>query len=271
MAEAKPEAARAAAASPTSRFDADAYALRSGTEGGLAGLEERLAKAAPWYARFLRPWLPEDCSSPMLDVPCGAGNLLFALHRLGFTALHGVDGDEGQIALARQLGLPAEARDAFAAVEGAAPGSLARIFSLDFLEHIPKEEAVRFCRAARLALAPGGLLLCRTPSADGPFGSHDRYNDLTHQWALTSGSAVQLFSLAGFAPSSVTVRGEPPVPYNFVNALRLGLYRATTAAVGGWLHLCGIGRPDIWTRSMWIIARVEPAAAASARAASSRD
>ena len=109
---------------------------------------------------------------------------------------------------------------------------------------------------ARRALAPGGLLLCRTPSADGPFGSHDRYNDLTHRWGMTSGAAVQLLQLGGFSAADVQVLGEPPVPYNGINLLRLALYRFTTAVVGTWLNLAGIGRPNIWTRSMWIIARV---------------
>ena len=247
---------RGSPAGRATSLDEAAYSLRGDAEGGLQALQRRLAKLGPWYAHFLRPWLPVERASPMLDVPSGAGNLLYALHSLGYTAVRGVDGDAGQVTLARQLGLSAEVGDAFEAVERAATGQFARIFSLDFLEHVSPEDAVRFCRAARAALAPGGILLCRTPSADGPFGSHDRYNDVTHRWAMTAGSAVQLLSLAGFKPSEVVVVGEPPVPYNLVNRVRLGMYQLTTAALGGWLHVCGIGRPVIWTRSMWIVASV---------------
>lgn len=98
------------------------------------------------------------------------------------------------------------------------------------------------------------MLICRTPSADGPFGSHDRHNDLTHRWGLSAGAAGQLFQLAGFSAKQITVIGEAPVPYKTVNRLRLWFYRITTAALGAYLELCGIGAPRIWTRSMWIIA-----------------
>lgn len=234
--------------------DEEAYALRS---AGLQApaLRARLEKLAPWYAGFLAPYLPEDRGAPMLDAPCGAGNLLFALHGLGYTAVEGIDGDPGQVALARELGLPARLGDAIAALEALSAGSLERVFSLDFIEHLPRAQAVRFCAAARRALRPGGLLLLRTPSADGPFGAHDCYNDLTHQLGLTANAAVQLLQLAGFPPAQVSVAQEAPVPYRFRNRLRRLAFFLTTRVLSAWLELCGIGAPAVWTRSMWLVAR----------------
>jgi len=192
--------------------------------------------------------------SRILDLPCGDGNLLFALRELGFTNILGIDVDPGQVEAAKQLGLPVEVGEAVAALAREGEGTVALIFSLDFIEHISIEHAVDFCRLARRALRPGGKLICRTPCADGPFGSHDRHNDLTHRWGMTSGAASQLFRLAGFSSDQVAVVGEAPVPYKLVNRLRLWLYKLTTGVLGAYLELCGIGAPRIWTRSMWIVA-----------------
>jgi SAM-dependent methyltransferase len=236
-------------------LDAQAYALRAADP---ATHRDALARSSPWYAEFLKEWLPFERDCRILDLPCGVGNLLFALQQQGYSNVLGVDMDPGQVQVARQLGLPAEEGDVFETLAREAAGTVARIFSLDFLEHMPREQAVEFCRACHRALKPGGKLICRTPSADGPFGSHDRYNDLTHRWGMTSGAAAQLFRLAGFSAEQLTVVGEAPVPYKLVNRFRLWLYRLTTAALGAYLELCGIGAPRIWTRSMWIIAsRVE--------------
>jgi SAM-dependent methyltransferase len=236
-------------------FDAELYALRAREGLSPDDLRRQHERTFPWYETFLRPWLPADQTSRMLDVPCGAGNLLFALHRLGYTAAAGVDSEPRQVALAQQLGLPAKMGDAFAEIEACDAESMERIFSLDFLEHLEPQRAVDFVRGAHRVLVPGGFLLCRTPSADGPFGSHDRHNDLTHRWAMTSSSAFTFMRLAGFRDENISVHQEAPVAYKLSNLARLALFRATTAFLGLLLDVVGIGGPKVWTRSMWVIAR----------------
>jgi len=236
-------------------FDNELYALRTVEGQSLNELRRGHERALRWYGSFLRPWLPDDRASRMLDVPCGAGNLLHALRGLGYTRVTGVDSDARQVELAKQLGLPATLGDAFAAIEACSFESVVRIFSLDFLEHLDPQRAVEFVRLAHRALVPGGILLCRTPSADGPFGSHDRHNDLTHRWAMTSNSSVTFMRMAGFSADGVSVRQEAPVPYKVSNLARLALFRATTSLAGWFLDAAGIGAPRIWTRSMWIVAK----------------
>jgi 2-polyprenyl-3-methyl-5-hydroxy-6-metoxy-1,4-benzoquinol methylase len=190
----------------------------------------------------------------MLDIPCGAGNLLFALDKLGYANVLGVDGDPAQIACARALGLRAELGDAFAAVEREPPGSVDRVFSLDFLEHIDKEHAIAFCSSVRERLAPGGIFIARTPSADGPFGAAHRYNDITHRWGMTSGVAVQMLGLAGFEAENCTIVQEAPVAHSWPNYVRRAAFFLTTRLVGVALDVIGIGAPKVWTRSMWLVA-----------------
>lgn len=112
-------------------FDAEAYALRA---VDAATQRDTLVRLSPWYAEFLKAWLPAAKDCRILDLPCGAGNILFALKELGYTNVRGVDLDPGQVQVARQLELPAEAADVFEAISQEGDGSVARIFSLDFLE-----------------------------------------------------------------------------------------------------------------------------------------
>src|SRR5580698_6645647 len=140
-------------------FDAEAYALRA-KDAAASTQRDTLARLSPWYAKFLEGWLPANKGCRILDLPCGAGNLLFALKELGYTNVRGVDIDPGQVRLAREIGLPADEGDVFEALAREAEGSVARIFALDFLEHIPVERAVEFCRACHRALMPGGKLIC---------------------------------------------------------------------------------------------------------------
>jgi SAM-dependent methyltransferase len=236
-------------------FDDEVYALRTQEGQSLDDVRRRHERTLPWYKSFLRPWLPDDRASRMLDVPCGDGNLLYALQSLGYTSVTGVDSEPRQVARAQQLGLPATTGDAFGAIEACPTESIQRIFSLDFLEHLEPQRAVEFARLAKGVLVPGGILLCRTPSADGPFGSHDRHNDLTHRWSMTANSAFTFMRMAGFDSSNVSVNQEAPVAYKVSNLVRLALFRTTTALVGRFLDVVGIGAPQVWTRSMWIVAR----------------
>jgi SAM-dependent methyltransferase len=205
----------------------------------------------------VREWWPPttEPSAPIIDTPCGVGNVLAYLAADGYTNFRGVDIDAGQVAVAQQLGYPADIGDAFSTLEQVAEGSLGVVFSVDFLEHVERDDAARFCRVARRALRPGGMLLCRTPCADGPFGSHDRYNDITHKWGMSTGAASRLMLLAGFASDCIEVCGEPPVAYKWQNILRRGVYELTVRVATFWLELSGIGAPHVWTRSMWIACR----------------
>ena len=241
---------------PTSDdFDAALYALRTEDGQSADALRQQHERNSFWYEGFLRPWLPADRTSRMIDVPCGTGNLLYALRRMGYKAVTGVDSDPHQVALAQQLGLPAILGDAFAALDACPADSVDRVFSLDFLEHLDPRRAVEFVRLAHSKLIPGGFLLCRTPSSDGPFGSHDRHNDLTHRWAMTANSAFTFMRIAGFKTASVSVRQEAPVPYKVTNLVRRALFRSSTVLLSLFLNAVGIGAPTIWTRSMWVIAK----------------
>jgi SAM-dependent methyltransferase len=211
-------------------------------------LRYRFERSAQWYACRLRKHLPIDRRVACLDIPCGSGNFLYFLRRYGYVDVVGYDNDARQIDRASALGLPAVRRDALEilAEEGR---TYSLISSLDFVEHLSRDEALRFVGLCRERLVPGGVLVLRTPAADGPFGAHDAWNDLTHRWVMTSGVLKVILEMSGF--ERVTVLDERPQPYNLVNALRAGVFLVARALASITVFALGLTPPRVWSRSMW--------------------
>jgi SAM-dependent methyltransferase len=181
-------------------------------------------------------------------VPCGSGNFLYFLRRKAYVDIVGCDAEARQVGLARALGLPAFKREAMEilADQGRTYGLIS---SLDFIEHLSRDDALRFVALCHERLAPGGVLILRTPSADGPFGAHDAWNDLTHQWAMTSGVLEGILEMSGF--QRIAILDERPQPHDLVNAVRAAAFLAARAVASTAVFALGLTPPRVWSRSMW--------------------
>lgn len=237
----------------TSNYAERYYAYQTTARGLFEAdeLQRRFETLAPWYARRLRYHLPANREAKWLDAACGSGNFLYFLRRAGYQRVTGCDADPEQVRLARLLDLPAETGDALAMLADQ-HRCWDAISALDFVEHLSRDDALRFLDLSRARLRPGGILILRTPCADGPFGSHDRYNDLTHQWAMTANLASAVMAMTGF--ERVVILDERPQPTTLMNSARwLASYLATGLAAGA-CHAFGIAPPRVWSRSMWVVA-----------------
>jgi len=214
-------------------------------------LEQRFTKLKTWYARRLRAYLPENPDAKCLDVPCGYGNFIYFLRDKGYQNIEGLDLDAGQIKLARKLNLPVREADAFEYLVGL-QDDYDLISSLDFIEHLSRDEALQFMKLCMQAIKPGGLLILRTPCADGPFGSHDRYNDLTHEWGMTSCLLRALLEMNGF--ERVSILDERPMPTSALNLIRWLVFFPAKALFSAAYIALGMRPPAIWTRSMMAVA-----------------
>jgi SAM-dependent methyltransferase len=215
-------------------------------------LKSFFEKMARWYACRLDGALPADRNAPGLDLACGYGNFLYFLDRQGYRNVRGVDSDREQVHLAQALGLPAEegrAQDALRAHRG----SLGFISALDFFEHLSKDEAFTLLDDAYAALRPGGRLILRMPCADGPLGSHDVFNDVTHQWGATSGCMAGIMGALGF--DLLAILDERPQPYTLFHRFRLAAFHVARAAARLMVLALGLPQPVVWSTSMWIVAR----------------
>jgi len=160
----------------------------------------------------------------------------------------GYDNDSRQLERASALGLPVVRRDALEIMAGDSR-TYGLISSLDFVEHLSRDEALRFIGLCHERLVPGGVLVLRTPSADGPFGAHDAWNDLTHRWVMTSEVLEAVLEMMGF--NHVAILDERPQPYNLVNTLRAAVFVAARACASAAVFALGLTPPRVWSRSMW--------------------
>ena len=202
-----------------------------------------------YWARFGR-YLPRNKRIKCLDVASGYGNFVYFLRARGYVNVQGYDLDENQVALARSLNLPVEVGNVFDVMARGHRYEL--ISAFDFIEHLSKDKALNFLDGCFESLEIGGALIIRTPSADGPFGSHDSFNDITHEWAMSSTLLIDILKMVGF--SKVTLLDERPQPTSVINFLRWLVHFPVRMLAN--LICVGIGMrpPRVWTRSMIAIA-----------------
>ena len=216
-------------------------------------IESDFLHSARFYSVLLRDHLPAHKNCVVLDLPCGEGRMVYVLKTMGYENVSGYDLDQERVETGRRLGLPVHCGDILAALREQADNSVDSVFSMDFLEHMEKQDVIHFLEQAHLKIAPGGKLFVRTPCADNPLGIQHIYNDFTHKWAATSGVLEQLLHSAGF--STIEVFGEEPnlgMRYGFFRVVLFSLSKAA-----GNLFLRGLGQYPlkIWTPSMWAVAK----------------
>ena len=140
-------------------------------------LERTFARAARVYSALLEHRLNFKKDLPVLDIPCGEGEITYWLRSLGLKRLNGFDLDQIRVESGCRLGLPLHVGDAFEVLRGTQDNSIGAVFSLNFLEHLEKAQVIEFMTSVWTKLAPGGFFVVVTPCADSPFGSSHVFND----------------------------------------------------------------------------------------------
>lgn len=223
----------------------------SAKDGGT--LKRDFDHSVRFYRALLREDLPTNKESRILDLPCGEGRMVYALKEMGYKHVSGYDLDKNRLKVGRKIGLPVYEGDVFEVLRGAGDDSIDCIFAMDFIEHLDKEDVIRFLDETFRGIAPGGTLFIRTPCADNPFGIRDIFNDFTHKWAATSSVLDQLLRNTGF--SEVQVFGEEPRLGMRFGFIRVFMHRIAAIAASLFLKALGHSLPRISTTSMWAVAR----------------
>ena len=177
----------------------------------------------PYLRHMIKRWVPSDRNISILDIGCGHGALIYALHQAGYRNLCGIDGSSEQVEAAHGLGLSqVQQGDLFSALESTTTASVDMVIAYDVLEHQTKDEVMQFMDHIYRVLRPCGRLLIHVPNGDGILGGRMRYADITHELAFTSQSLRQIGSLAGF--SDFYFEEDRPVVHGFKSAIRLVLW-----------------------------------------------
>jgi len=210
-------------------------------------------RMASYYKSRIGKYLPEDRFVSIVDVPCGYGNFLYFLNKLGYKNFSGYDLDPNQVRLAQSIGLPAFEKNIFDVFKSEKKYDV--ISSLDFLEHLSKDDALKFLDDCYKSLKTGGTLILRTPCADGFFGAHDASNDITHDWNMSSNMMKSILEMCGY--KSIEILEERPQPENLIQIIRWLLYWPARWLFNLLCILLALRPPKVLSRSMIIVAHKE--------------
>lgn len=197
------------------------------------------------HGRVLRdllvPYLPANRDAQIVDVACGTGYAVHALQTAGYTRVRGIDLSPEQVEIARGRGLPVEHGDLFPYLE-ARPQSLDAVIALDILEHLDRDELLRFFDLCRESLRPGGRLIAKTANANSLLGPRFRYLDFTHEIIFTERSLRAAFLASGLHP--IWIGGDRIKPFTLAAWIRLA-FAATGRALWRVYLISELGREAV--------------------------
>lgn len=177
------------------------YYEYQGTARGLRTVEDVMAALkvkARLYDRLIRDWLPDKRDAAIYEVACGPGIFLHWLRSHQYHNATGSDSSKKEIDLAKAGNLPVKLADSLAELRAMPPESYDCIIGFDFYEHLPKDVMLDFLGECQRVLRPKGILLLRGPNGDSPVIGRSLFNDITHQWAVTSTAFRALLEMVGF-------------------------------------------------------------------------
>ena len=186
---------------------------------------------------LLESWGIPLAGAAVLDVGCGEGGGLCALHDRGVESCVGFDIDEYRIGTALRLQGPRAIEFACGNIYAADAPFAARQFDLvtlhDVFEHLDQKPAM----IARLKgyLKPGGRLLIRFPPYYSAYGAHQQH---LRTWF----ARLPFFHLIPFSVSHIVprLRGEAPHPVaevQKIGRLRMGMNKFERIAAEGGLRV----------------------------------
>lgn len=176
---------------------------------------------------IIRRHFPADRSTPIVDIGCGHGSLLYFLREAGYTDLRGVDTSEEQVALAGRLGIAGvQCGGALGFLRELGDSSVGVVGLFDVLEHLTRAEAFEMAQEVWRVLAPGGRCIGHVPNAEGIFGMRIRYGDLTHEQAFTAKSMGQMFRSLQYG--NVECFEDKPIAHGLKSLARRVLWDAGT-------------------------------------------
>src|SRR5947209_4903010 len=124
---------------------------------GAEDVRRRHEERAVYYRWYTKGWLDLPRDTPVLDIGCGSGQLLYFLRQQGFTDLVGIDLDRTQVEIGRELGLDCRCVPVHEFLGDGGDGSkpYGVVAMLDILEHFTREELFPILEAVSARMAPG--------------------------------------------------------------------------------------------------------------------
>lgn len=173
--------------------------------------EERFRGSPDAIRAKQRSYLPRLAAipGPLLDVGCGRGEFLALLADARVRA-SGVEINPIAVEECRLAGRDVVEGDGIAHLAALPEGSLGAVSALQVVEHWTPESIFVFLRAARRALAPGGVLIAETINVDSLSAWKAFFLDPSHVRPVPAEGLRFLAEAAGFA--DVEIEPLSPLP-----------------------------------------------------------
>lgn len=142
--------------------------------------------------------LPRARDARILVISCGPGYFVTLLRQEGYEHVVGIDSDPDKVAHAVRRGLPCRVGTAFEELaDGEDPWDA--IVCEQELNHLTKDEMVRFLTLVHDRLAPGGRLICHGLNGANPIvGAETLAQNFDHFNTFTAYSLRQALECGGF-------------------------------------------------------------------------
>ncbi len=150
-----------------------------------------------WVNDHLEDVLPSNKDSKILVLGCGIGHEVYALNKMNYKNVIGIDISDEQIEIAKSRKLNCIKVDAFKFLN-INKEKYDVIIAFNFIEHFNLEKILELLTLCYKRLNKGGVIILSTPNASNPLAIHHIYGDLTHKIAFTETSIRQLLIAAGF-------------------------------------------------------------------------
>jgi len=167
--------------------------------------------------------LPTDKNIKILDVACGNGYFLYFLQKQGYVNSTGIDLGHEQLESAHKAGVKNLIKTDLFEYLPEHLQSFDLIVANDIIEHLKKDEVLKFLDCIYASLKPNGKVLLATVNAESLFGCKAMFVDFTHEQIFTPISLSQVMRVCGF--KDVVVYGEKPVIHDLKSAIRSVLWR----------------------------------------------
>ncbi len=127
-------------------------------------------------------------------------------------------------------------------------GKYEMIFANDIIEHLTKDEVLKFLDLVYGALKPGGNFIIGTVNAASLFGAVTVYGDFTHEQCFTPASLTQVLRVCSF--EDVSIYGESPIAHDLRSWIRKILWWIMKKCINVYLSIeSGTGR-GLWKQNI---------------------
>ena len=214
---------------------------------------QELNTRLPYFKKIIISQLPLSKDIKILDLGCGHGAFLYALHRLGYENTIGVDVSFEQVALAKKLNIVGIIQsDLIQYLECLEFNSIDVVIAFDIIEHFSRDEIMNYLKLVNLVLKPGGKLILHLPNASGLFFTKNFYSDITHETPLNDISISQLLSVTNF--SNIKSYDEGPTPHGIISFGRFVLWKLISLTLD-FLYAVETGsyKKGIWAQNFLVV------------------